>query len=115
MWITLFCVANQQFSLTQLNINIKIIFSYIYLKIIKNFIKKSEVDEFLDYIYQNYGDNILTIILHTHIFEDLKQTDFIKVCDKTESILKQLGFEWSKPEYKHIESMVKHWTNVKFM
>lgn len=78
------------------------------------------VQDFMDYVYESYGDNALkpyieVILLHTHILEDSKQTDFMVVCDKTESILENMGFVWSEPNYHHIDKMMKHCLKAKFL
>jgi len=77
-------------------------------------------DEFMDYIYDNYNNESIReyiYILLNNFLESPQeaQTVFVKRCDKTNLLLKQLGFSWVPPSKLHIEKMMKHCEKVGFL
>lgn len=91
------------------------------------FIKSSGYDlsilrfeKFMDYIYDNYNNESIReyiYILLNNFLESPQeaQTVFVKKCDKTNLLLKQLGFSWVPPSEFNIEKMIKHCERVGFL
>ncbi len=91
------------------------------------FIKSSGYDldilhfeKFMDYIYDNYNNESIReyiYILLNNFLESPQeaQTVFVKKCDKTNLLLKQLGFSWVTPSELNIERMIKHCEKVGFL
>uniref|UniRef100_UPI00136F0F9F AMP-binding protein n=1 Tax=Clostridium sp. C8-1-8 TaxID=2698831 RepID=UPI00136F0F9F len=83
-------------------------------------IDSMEIDEYLDYLYENYDDSektdfIESIILHSQMFELLDSTYFEVMATKTNLILQKLGFEWPEVKASNINKMLEHCEKVGFI
>lgn len=76
--------------------------------------------EFFNYLYNNYENEelkkcIVDILVHSHFLEKSSEdTEFLVVCDKTESILNRLGFYWPELTQNHIDNMVTYCKEIGF-
>lgn len=77
-------------------------------------------NDYLDFIYESNENTEMRpyvddIILHTHILENVDNTEFIIRCEKTEYVLEKLGFNWIEPNEEHINKMVEYAKKVNFL
>ncbi|MCD8121443.1 MAG: AMP-binding protein [Clostridiales bacterium] len=71
-----------------------------------------EYTEYLTFLFDHhtddrYAEDIQTILLHTHMEENVKLSRFRILCDKTEEILRSCGFEWTEPSVREIGSIIR--------
>jgi len=84
-----------------------------------------ETEQFLDYLLECIEDDknmdvIARLLLHVGLFGEMTEdiathTAFRTVTDRTLRILKQLGFEWVKPNESHVGKMIEHCRQVGFL
>lgn len=77
-------------------------------------------DKFYDFIKENHQDEemrtyIDSLLVHSRAFEDADESEFKILCDKTVTILKRMGFEWTKLNIDHVDKMLKYCREVQFI
>ena len=82
--------------------------------------KNLPFNEYLDFVYESNENEELKayiddILLHTHILENIDNTEFIIKSDKTEFILEKLGFVWEEPSKEQIGKMLEYARKVNFI
>ena len=83
-----------------------------YLKEIGLNINLMEYKEYLNFLFDNhnekaYSEDIQTILLHTHLEENIKLSRFKVICDKTEKMLEKCGFKWTIPDIDKFSMLIK--------
>ena len=76
-------------------------------------IKFYEYNEFLDFLHKNSNnkkikEHVNNILLHSHIIKNPYIGGIIYLNDRTNLILKKLGFEWNSIKIDLIEKMLNH-------
>lgn len=83
-----------------------------YLKEMGLNINLMEYKEYLNFLFDNhnekaYSEDIQTILLHTHLEENIKLSRFKVICDKTEKMLEKCGFKWTIPDTDKFSMLIK--------
>jgi thioester reductase-like protein len=76
--------------------------------------------DFLDHLFHNRENPLLkkhveSFILHSQIFENTGRTKFHLSSEKTNLILKRIGFKWGVVERGHIEKMLSYCAKTGFL
>ena len=83
----------------------------------------ADFSRFIEFIKDHYNDSTYSsfinhLLLHFGIFDYFGARDtthYSIVSNKTEMLLKELGFEWRKPSDDQIHSMLNHCEQVNFI
>ncbi len=111
-------LQNQVFHITNQNkINLNLFAEM--LRSLQLTINTMEYGEFLDYLLMKYEENdykqhIENTLIHSQLFVLHKETHYDFVSDRTDLILKELGFEWVKPQSSHIKHMIEFGKKMNF-
>lgn len=74
-------------------------------------IEMREYREYLDFLFENlrnprYAEDIQTLLLHTHLEENVRLSKFIIACDETEKLLDRCGFRWSGVDEQILKKLI---------
>ncbi len=91
-----------------------------FLKLLDYQTKTCSKSDFYDFLYENCENDdiqpfIENIILHYNVLENKDETDFVILNDKTNKILKELGFEWTKMNSNLMSKMIRHCESIGFI
>ncbi|WP_143317979.1 non-ribosomal peptide synthetase [Clostridium sp. HBUAS56017] len=83
-------------------------------------IEIKNIDEFMSYIsFRNKDENLREyiddVMVHLGLLENNNLTTFITVSNRTNSILKKLGFEWSQLDDEAVKRMLDYCKKVNFL
>ncbi|MHB8065387.1 MAG: SDR family oxidoreductase, partial [Ruminiclostridium sp.] len=76
----------------------------------------SDISElFRRYEEPEMRDYIMNVIIHAGLMGNIRGTSFHMLCDRTQMILGQLGFNWSEINNTHIQKLIEYCKEVNFI
>nr|WP_283657092.1 SDR family oxidoreductase [Paenibacillus sp. RC343] len=84
-------------------------------------VKPMPVEDFTEYMFEKYDEpetaqEVARILVHSNVFfEGASKTLFMTMNKKTDGILQELGFEWSRLDSQKVKLMMDHVKKVEFM
>ena len=101
--------------------------NFISLMDLKEFLGESGVfltsmpqSEFVEYLYEKHQDEELgefaeNLLFHLQVSEQTNTAEITITSDRTQFILKELGFEWPTVNYNHVNKLLEHCIKVGFI
>ncbi|MCC6083077.1 hypothetical protein, partial [Bacillus thuringiensis] len=65
-------------------------------------------DDFVQYLSNHLEDpmkrqSVIQVLLNSFLFRNTKESNFLRVCDRTNLMLERLGFKWLSNHNEYIE------------